>query len=98
MIKNTKFSNFSTLPMLLPQPHNLLSETDFNQLSFKEPPKGTGFKHYLIDIFLSGKITSAEKNWLSSLLTTKTQLSVDQINLLKCVYEDMQAELIQVVD
>ncbi len=56
----------------------------------------TGFKQYLINILMQGKINADDHDWLSSSLAFKSLLSRDQVNLLDCVFDDIDAGFIQV--
>jgi len=56
----------------------------------------TGFKQYLINILMKGKISQDDRNWLASTLTFKSLLSRDQVNLLDCIFEDIDAGFIHV--
>ncbi|MCS6812781.1 MAG: hypothetical protein NZ772_04315 [Cyanobacteria bacterium] len=57
----------------------------------------TGFKQYLINILMQGKITCDDLTWLASALTFKSLLSKDQVNLLECIFDDLASGFIQVV-
>ncbi len=56
----------------------------------------TGFKQYLINILMQGKISVDDRDWLSSSLAFKSLLSRDQVNLLNCIFDDIDAGFIQV--
>jgi len=56
----------------------------------------TGFKQYLISILMQGRISQDDRNWLASTLTFRSLLSRDQVNLLDCIFEDINAGFIHV--
>ena len=58
----------------------------------------TGFKQYLIGILMRGKITRRDRDWLASALAFTSLLSRDQVNLLDCIFEDIDAGFIEVAD
>ncbi len=58
------------------------------------PP--TGFKQYLINILMRGRISEDDRNWLASTLTFRSLLSQDQVNLLDCIFEDIDAGFIHI--
>lgn len=67
-----------------------------NEIDY-EVQHATGFKQYLINVLLQGKITCDDLTWLASALTFKSLLSKDQVNLLECIFDDLASGCIQVV-